>query len=111
MAHCPKCKFIDINEIDSGLGCMIDECPECGGRWFDLGELEKIAEHPEKLREAIESGPIKPRESERECPRCENKLVNAGLINQFLRADFCAQCSGIWLDKHELTLVDKLLAA
>jgi len=42
MAECPKCPFTGLKEIDSEKGFGIDECPECGGRWYDLGELEKL---------------------------------------------------------------------
>jgi Zn-finger nucleic acid-binding protein len=111
MAHCPKCRFVELNEVDSGKGFTLDECSECGGRWFDMGELEKGSAHPEKVAQAKVDGPLRPRPSDRQCPRCEREMVNAGFINEFLRADLCQDGHGLWLDKHEIHLVDKLLAA
>jgi len=39
--HCPKCGFkmktIKINEVE------IDKCFNCGGLYFDEGELEKVS--------------------------------------------------------------------
>ena len=109
MAECPKCPYTGLKEIDSGKGFGIDECPECGGRWYDLGELEKLSKDPAKFKEKSAEGPSRPRESERECPRCRKKMVNGGLISEFLRVDLCESCKGIWLDKNEVHLVDKLL--
>ena len=109
MAECPRCAFTEMNERDSGLGFPIDECPECGGRWYDLSELEKVSKDPEKFRKAQECGLKRTRPSERDCPRCRRKLVNGGLISELLRVDCCETCRGIWLDKNEIALVDKLL--
>lgn len=111
MAHCPKCRFVELQELDSGKGFQLDECPDCGGRWFDMGELQKVSAHPEKVAEAKRVGPLRPRASERQCPRCETEMVNGGFINEFLRADLCRDGHGLWLDKNELHLVDKLLEA
>lgn len=111
MADCPKCPYTAMDEVDSGLGFAIDECPECGGRWYDLGELEKASKDPEKFRAAAQSGPMRPRSSDRLCPRCKKAMVNGGMINELLRVDTCESCRGIWLDKHEITLVDKLLGS
>ena len=38
--HCPKCGT-DLVEIEYKK-VMIDNCPECGGIWFDCGELEQV---------------------------------------------------------------------
>jgi len=90
---------------------MVDECPECGGRWFDMGELEKVSAHPEKIAQAKIDGPLRPRETERECPRCEGGMVNAGFVNELLRVDMCPEGHGIWLDKNEIGLIERLIAA
>lgn len=106
---CPVCPYSPLDQLDSGKGFTVEECPRCGGRWFDAGELESVAKEPAKLRESIDAGLIKPRPSERICPRCRGTLTNGGLINQFLRVDLCPRCRGFWLDKNEIGLVDKLL--
>ena len=111
MAHCPKCRFVELREMDSGKGCLVDECPDCGGVWFDMGELEKVSAHPEKIRQAKIDGPLRPRPTERECPRCEGRMVNAGFVNELIRTDLCEAGHGIWLDKTEVGLLDRILAA
>jgi len=100
-----------MQEVDSGLGFAIDECPECGGRWYDLGELEKASRDPAKFKEKAQAGPLRPRPSARNCPRCLQSMVNGGLISEFLRVDACEACKGIWLDKNEIRLVDTLLGS
>ena len=99
-----------MEPVDSGLGFSVDECPECGGRWYDSGEIEKVLKNSDKLRAAIDGGLLKPRPSERICPRCRGKLTNGGLLSEFLRVDLCPSCRGFWLDKGESALVEKLLA-
>ncbi|MFH2201855.1 MAG: zf-TFIIB domain-containing protein [Elusimicrobiota bacterium] len=108
---CPVCPYTPMEQVDSGQGFEVDECPHCGGRWYDAGELEQVVKSPDKLRASMEEGLIKPRPGERICPTCRGKLTNTGLINQFLRVDFCHVCRGFWLDKNEIGLVDKLIDA
>lgn len=108
MADCPKCPYIELNEVTTPQGIPVDECPECGGRWFDSGELEAVSANPAKLRAALEEeGDDK--ESDRPCARCGAKLKNRPLMSRFLRVDYCPRCRGFWVDKNELPLIDKLL--
>lgn len=90
---CPKCPF---TPMEAGL------CPKCGGRWYNL-------ESAPKLKMALAKGPIKPREGKAICPACRKNMTNVGLVNEFLRADLCGTCGGVWLDKNEIPLLDKLL--
>lgn len=107
---CPKCAFTALQEIQAH-GVAVDECPNCGGRWYDLGELVDSVERPEKLRQAMAHGPLKPKPGEAPCPVCRQPMVNGGIVSELLRADLCPRCRGIWLDKYEIGLVDRLLAA
>jgi Zn-finger nucleic acid-binding protein len=107
MADCPKCPYVGLNEV-AVSGVTVDECPECGGRWYDAGELEAVAKSPEKLRASVENT-IDERASERPCARCGGGMKNRGLINRMLRVDFCPACRGFWVDKNELHLIDRLL--
>lgn len=92
-------------------GVALDECPKCGGRWYDLGELVRSVERPEKLRDLMSNGPLKPRPGDAPCPTCGAPMVNGGVVNPLLRADMCPKCRGFWLDKNEIGLIDRLLAA
>ncbi len=91
-------------------GVAIDECPKCGGRWYDMGELGKSVANPEKFAQIKDSPLFRPRAGERLCPHCNKKMTNGGLVNEFLRVDMCEGCKGFWLDKNEIALLDKLLA-
>lgn len=50
--HCPKCGFkmkvIHINEVE------IDKCFNCGGLYFDDGELEKVSGRREDFFKEVE---------------------------------------------------------
>lgn len=107
---CPKCPFSPMEE-KTVHGVAVDECPKCGGRWYDAGELGRSVQSPEKLRQAMMKGPLKPRAGDAMCPICSEKMVNGGLVNEFLRVDLCTKCQGFWLDKNEIGLIDRLLDA
>jgi Zn-finger nucleic acid-binding protein len=107
---CPKCPFT-LLDAKSVRGVSIDECKNCGGRWYDLGELVRSVERPEKLRDLMSKGPLKPKPGDAPCPACKKDMVNGGIVNPLLRADMCPDCRGFWLDKNEFGLIDRLLAA
>jgi len=105
---CPKCSFTPLVPTPAG-GISVDECPKCGGRWYDLGELSKTVKDPKGFTEAVAKGPLKPKPSVAICPSCHKNMVNAGLVHELLRVDLCPVCRGLWLDKGELGLIDRLL--
>jgi uncharacterized protein len=50
--HCPKCGFkmktILVNEVE------IDKCFNCGGLYFDDGELEKVSGRADKFFKTVD---------------------------------------------------------
>lgn len=108
MADCPKCAYVGLHEKTTEEGLRVDECDECGGRWYDAGELEASAKDPAALRAAIES-PLDEKAGTRPCARCLKPMVNRGLLERLLRVDFCPYCRGFWVDKPELGLIARLL--
>lgn len=98
-------KAVTEKELD------LDECPKCGGRWYDLGELAKAVKDQAGFQKAIAQGPLRPREGKAICPHCRKHMVNGGLVNELLRVDLCPGCKGFWLDKNELGLLERLLVA
>lgn len=108
---CPKCPYGALLPTDSGRGFAVDECPDCKGRWYDLGELGKAAADPARFEKACQGWPLRPRPTERRCPRCGVVMVNGGLANELLRVDCCPACRGFWVDPGELRLIDQLLAS
>ena len=45
---CPVCKDVDLKEVMTRNGVLVDWCPKCEGIWLDKGELEKIQAFSEK---------------------------------------------------------------
>lgn len=39
--QCPRCQATLVERIQHDV--TVDECPSCGGIWFDKGEFEQIA--------------------------------------------------------------------
>lgn len=107
---CPKCLFTPLAE-KTEKGLVLDACPKCGGCWFDLGELGGAVQGGQKLEKALADGPLRPREGSAVCPRCHGAMINGGLVNELLRVDLCMKCRGLWLDKNEVGLLQRLLDA
>lgn len=47
---CPVCDGVRMREVEKE-GVMIDICPSCKGVWLDRGELEKILESVQEVRQ------------------------------------------------------------
>jgi len=84
----------------------IDHCTECGGIWFDAGELELLLGEPEKAKQLLDSFKVDSTSPEklRKCPICDRKLqkVIVGSGQPKLLIDKCRTGDGLWLDKGEL---------
>ena len=46
--HCPKCGM-QLMEIKF-RGLSVDKCPDCGGMWFDDGELDQLLKNDGGLK-------------------------------------------------------------
>ena len=77
-----------ITSTSGGKELELDRCGECGGLWFDAGELELLATH-----RALPAGPG----FEHFCPSCSDPTRDPGVGGQFAAAR-CNACSGTWLD-------------
>jgi Zn-finger nucleic acid-binding protein len=92
----------------------IDVCTDCKGVWLDRGEFEELEEH---LSELVQSDD--PAYAERaqalfddldlgathraSCPKCRGALVAE--LEGGVRAEYCQDCRGTWLDSGDLTRV------
>lgn len=103
-------------------GMEIETCPGCEGEWLDAGELGHIvrtierAFTAEEVRalEVVRQQTFRTETSTRSrlrCPKCAdqeltpfNYASSSGII-----LDKCPGCAGIWLDKHELEMVQALV--
>jgi len=105
--NCPRCKsglvVVEYSDVE------LDWCPECGGLWFDSGEMELLAR---KTTDNPGEGGLCPsepaitREDRLKCPLCRRKMDKRllGHPNPVI-ADVCPHCDGLWLDQGELEQV------
>lgn len=108
---CPAC-VNNLTEITAG-DIHIDICKGgCGGVWFDEGEIKKFDEEAELAADVIfkteTTGSRKTDgKSLRKCPRCPDQVI----VRQFydpknqVEINQCWHCSGIWLDRGELSTI------
>jgi Zn-finger nucleic acid-binding protein len=85
----------------------LDSCPECGGLWFDRGEMELLAARcgcSVELLAARSGSHVE--EARLKCPTCrrtmDKKLFGEG---EPVVGDVCSHCGGLWLDAGELLQV------
>lgn len=96
----------------------VDTCPTCEGTWLDAGELEEIQSTIEKdYSGALERPPAARAASQVRlessrgtiaCPKCgaEMEKREHGYASQIM-IDACTDGCGIWLDKGELTALER----
>lgn len=104
---CPVCKntmiVVERDRIE------LDHCANCGGTWFDAGELELLLERlgaedsPRFLVNTLQKREEKTRENPRKCPICLEKMKKI-VIGDHSRVlvDVCKRGQGIWFDGGEL---------
>ncbi len=108
MMDCPKCDSETLVETSALGNIPLDVCPACGGIWFDKGELEALLAQSQGGAGA-DLSLISPKPEGLSCPRCRSGMTRGGLVNPLLIVDKCGTCGGVWLDSHELALLEKLL--
>lgn len=85
-------------------GVEVDECPFCGGQWFDTGEMEAIhamSPIPRRFLTVYQiDGEQTVASGDRCCVRCGDTL--APVEHKGITIDACVRCKGIWLDHGEL---------
>ncbi|MFO7958596.1 MAG: rhomboid family intramembrane serine protease [Candidatus Brocadiia bacterium] len=103
--QCPKCDQ-PMNSV-SIKGAEIDLCPGCSGMWFDPGELSRAVGF--KFKESADGRALAGADrTEHRCPACAVPLYERDLGDHAgVRIDQCPQCSGIFLDRGELTRVQQ----
>ncbi len=104
---CPVCKksmlVIERNHIE------LDHCADCGGIWFDGGELELLlsglgmAPADNFLRGILAGPEEKVHEHLRRCPICARKMKKSLVgANAKVMIDACRRGDGLWFDGGEL---------
>jgi Zn-finger nucleic acid-binding protein len=91
-AACPECRgrFEQINM----KGVTVDRCLECGGHWFDAGELTLSVEILRPITGFDTGTP-----TQTSCPRCttDSKLVVIQFPGTELKIGACPRCKGTYL--------------
>ena len=107
--RCPNCG--SELRASSREGVAVDECPQCGGTWFDRGELSRAKESAdEDLRwldydifaEEEESKGVL---SERLCPRCGSAMYSRTYMESSVVVDACPSRHGVFLDQGEFSRI------
>lgn len=111
---CPK----DQHNLKSASlkGIQIDECPQCGGIWFDRDELRKAKDKTDDdLRwldfELFDEDADKynPQPSSKKCPKDQTNMASLEYMDSKVIIEKCDTCRGIWLDKKEFEKIIKYL--
>jgi len=111
--NCPRCKEVTTKEQvkDLKVAFETENCPGCGGVWFDGGELSQIDKVIEPVYFEIRKIPCKTTQMEiLLCPSCNNGQVLDKQLHprdKYVVIDHCPSCKGIWLDKGELEAIRK----
>jgi Zn-finger nucleic acid-binding protein len=103
---CVKCgaelRRVRIEEV------TVDQCLDCSGIWFDLGELEDVLakDEIECLRNRIDNNAGHD-EMTAPCPVCggEGNMVLVKDPTHGLHIDTCPVCYGHWLDGGEFDIL------
>jgi Zn-finger nucleic acid-binding protein len=90
-------------------GIEVDYSPDCGGVWFDSGELELLLESMEldgtgfTTDEIMRLDEAKVDEKKRRCPICNTKMKKVIIGNNTeVLIDACPKGHGLWFDGGEL---------
>lgn len=101
---CPKCKH-SMREFEHN-GITLDYCKQCGGVWFDEGEVADYfllaKDIPSEAKIEYDYNDKGPR-----CPHDGIPLTKMNYIDD-LELDFCIGCKGIFFDKGEVKKLETL---
>jgi membrane associated rhomboid family serine protease/Zn-finger nucleic acid-binding protein len=93
------------------FGIQIDCCDQCGGSWYDAGELDEVLGKGHILFSSLRSSQARTFTSQLLCPVCSLPMsgVTFRREHECLEIDICDTCSGIWLDRGEFQSVRKII--
>jgi Zn-finger nucleic acid-binding protein len=100
-------------EAHYGQIILLDQCPQCGGLWFDKLELYRAkldqAEKIEKLDAALLNNTTVMQNSKLICPQDRMELIrfNDSYFPQGIIVAKCPVCDGFWLNRGEFTKYQK----
>ena len=94
---CPRCS-VELTPL-SHEESTLHWCPDCGGNWVEVTDLNKILLHANLPALSSIPGFVNTDELSGLCPACQVDLsVIEGGEKKALAYDTCESCGGIWVD-------------
>ncbi len=105
---CPVCNNALVQKMYYQVPIMV--CTQCGGIWFEQGELKEyiedmlierkdIPELPISMDKISAIGEIKIQEPPKPCPKCHQTMTSYNYCyDSNIILDKCTPCKGIWVD-------------
>jgi Zn-finger nucleic acid-binding protein len=108
---CPGCGSLlkeVYAEANYGRYLLLDQCPDCGGIWFDTWELYYLKNEEASRLDPVDREKILVFNSFKkrpdECPRCGVDLepFHDHNLPKDAKIERCGKCNGLWLNRGEL---------
>lgn len=112
--ECPRCKpALVVHKVE---GVEVDKCPECGGLWFQEGEVQTAKDaaapdlrwldfdmwqHMDQYHYSVQ---------DLICPQCTIPMLAVRYGDTNVQVDYCPVCQGMWLDEGEFGRIISELA-
>lgn len=104
--NCPNCAeelvSREYNDIE------INECRNCGGKWFERGQLKSAKDNENENMSWLDFDPFGKDAEElcilsegKPCPKCSKNMASLKYSKSSVIIDKCKDCEGVWLDSGE----------
>lgn len=104
--NCPDCAIElapkDYKDIE------IHECKNCGGKWFERGQLKSAKDNENENMRWLDFDPFGEDAEElsivsegKKCPKCSKNMTSLKYSKSSVIIDKCRDCEGVWLDSGE----------
>jgi len=113
---CPRC-FAETGQVEL-KSIKVDRCTQCGGVWFDYGELRLLKDKEDRgdyrwIDLDLWKDRDRFRSAEQEglpCPVNGTPMMTVHYGDSDIHVDICYQQHGLWLDKGEFEQIITYLA-
>ena len=95
-------------EANYGRYLLLDQCPDCGGIWFDNWELYYLKNGEANRLDPVDSEKLLTltsfKKGSYQCPRCQADLepFHDPNLPKDAKIERCSKCNGLWLNRGEL---------
>lgn len=113
MNKCPGCDVELVKRVHGNVD--LDECPQCGGIWFEREDLEQAKNASDEDLNWLDfevwrrGDSIASSDRDTACPSCGAPTVALVCGDTGVAVDYCEACEGAWLEKGDFAqIVDAL---